>query len=181
MAIRPKIVLVSGSPGAGKTTLAKPLAEKLGFSLISKDAIKETLADHLKIDFCDLDENRRIGGAAMEVMWKLAASCPRIVLEANFRPRSDYERSKIEALDGKIIEVYCKCSVEEASRRFSERARSKDHHPVHTFREMPPEMIAHFGQPIGVGRLIEVDTEKTVSVYEISKTIGEIFREQFTD
>lgn len=42
-----KIVLVSGAPGAGKTTIAQPLAEALGFPLLSKDHIKETLYDSL--------------------------------------------------------------------------------------------------------------------------------------
>src|SRR4051812_24933063 len=43
--MRPAIVLVSGAPGAGKTTLARPLAAALGFALLSKDHIKETLRD----------------------------------------------------------------------------------------------------------------------------------------
>jgi predicted kinase len=34
-------------PGAGKTTLARPLAAALGFALLSKDHIKETLHDAL--------------------------------------------------------------------------------------------------------------------------------------
>lgn len=40
-------MVVSGSPGAGKSTLAGPLASKLGFPLLSKDIIKETLFDQL--------------------------------------------------------------------------------------------------------------------------------------
>jgi adenylate kinase family enzyme len=40
-----KIVIVSGAPGAGKTTLAVPLAQGLEFPLFSKDFIKETLTD----------------------------------------------------------------------------------------------------------------------------------------
>jgi adenylate kinase family enzyme len=37
---RRSIVLVSGAPGAGKTTLAGPLARLLGLPLIAKDDIK---------------------------------------------------------------------------------------------------------------------------------------------
>jgi predicted kinase len=41
------LVYVSGAPGAGKTTLAGPLAAELGYSLVCKDTLKETLQDWL--------------------------------------------------------------------------------------------------------------------------------------
>jgi hypothetical protein len=41
------VVLVSGVPGAGKSTIAGPLAVELGFALLAKDRIKEVLADAL--------------------------------------------------------------------------------------------------------------------------------------
>jgi predicted kinase len=42
-----RLVYVSGSPGAGKTSLAGPLAAELGYALLTKDLIKETLHDAL--------------------------------------------------------------------------------------------------------------------------------------
>ena len=42
-----RLVYVSGSPGAGKTSLAAPLAAELGYALLTKDLIKETLHDAL--------------------------------------------------------------------------------------------------------------------------------------
>jgi dephospho-CoA kinase len=42
-----QVVVVSGAPGAGKSTLAVPLARALGFPLVSKDVIKESLFDSL--------------------------------------------------------------------------------------------------------------------------------------
>ena len=39
--------VIIGPPGAGKTTLARPLAKALGFALLSKDDIKEPLYDAL--------------------------------------------------------------------------------------------------------------------------------------
>jgi predicted kinase len=38
-------VYVSGAPGSGKTSLAVPLAAELGYALLTKDRIKETLHD----------------------------------------------------------------------------------------------------------------------------------------
>ena len=34
-----RVVLVSGAPGSGKTSLAAPLAAELGFALLGKDLI----------------------------------------------------------------------------------------------------------------------------------------------
>lgn len=42
-----RLVLVSGVPGTGKSTIAAPLAAALGLPLIAKDLIKEALADTL--------------------------------------------------------------------------------------------------------------------------------------
>jgi predicted kinase len=44
------VVLVSGVPGTGKSTIAGPLAAELGFALLAKDTIKEVLADELSAD-----------------------------------------------------------------------------------------------------------------------------------
>ena len=41
------VIVVTGIPGSGKTTLAFALAETMGSSVISKDEIKESLMDSL--------------------------------------------------------------------------------------------------------------------------------------
>ena len=41
------LVLVTGSPASGKTSLAQPLARQRGLPLLGKDAIKEALFDTL--------------------------------------------------------------------------------------------------------------------------------------
>ena len=92
-----RVVLVSGAPGAGKSPLAGPLAGELGFALLSKDRIKETLHDGLGAPEADLAWSRWLGGAAMELLWALVGDAPSVVLEANFRPHSEYERGKIAA------------------------------------------------------------------------------------
>ena len=91
-----QLVLVSGAPGAGKSALARPLAALLGLPLLSKDVIKESLFDtlgHVADD--ELASSRQLGGAAMELLWRLAARCPAVVLEANFRSQSAYERKRV--------------------------------------------------------------------------------------
>src|SRR5689334_7697152 len=98
-----RIVLVSGSPGAGKTTLAVPLASMLGLPLIAKDDIKETLVDALGDQGGDMVWSRKVGGAAWEVLWKLAERAPAVVLEGNFGRRRELEREHLLRLDARII------------------------------------------------------------------------------
>ncbi|EQD29736.1 hypothetical protein B1A_20559, partial [mine drainage metagenome] len=105
----PLVVLVSGSPGAGKTTLAVPLASALGFALPSKDLIKEVMHEALAIPAGDLAASRRIGSAAMEVLWAPAPLCHEVVLEANFRPHSQQELARIAFLQARVVEVHCQC------------------------------------------------------------------------
>ena len=94
-----RLVYVSGSPGAGKTSLAAPLAAELGYALLTKDLIKETLHDALGAPEPDLAWSRRLSGAAMELLWALAADAPAVVIEANFRPYSQYARAKLSGLE----------------------------------------------------------------------------------
>jgi predicted kinase len=111
-----RVVLVSGAPGSGKTTIAVPLAAELGFPLLSKDIIKEQLFDVLGAgDGDSVSWSKRLGAASMELMWTLAGQFPEAVLEAGFRPHSACERSRISQLSDCIIEVNCVCPFEVAS------------------------------------------------------------------
>jgi predicted kinase len=160
-----RLVLVSGCPGAGKTTLAVPLAAELGFTLLSKDRIKETLHDGLGAPVADRAWSRRLGAAAMELLWALAADAPSVVLEANFRPRSAYERGRIGALSVRPVEVHCACPLDLAARRYNERARVR--HPVHVVEELTADDLAEFDRPLGIGDVITVDTTNPVDVGEL--------------
>ena len=88
-----RLVYVSGAPGAGKSTLAGPLAAELGYALLGKDIIKETLHGVLGPPDLDRARSRELGAASMELLWALAARSPQVLIEANFRPYSDYERT----------------------------------------------------------------------------------------
>ena len=168
------MVLVSGAPGSGKTSLAVPLAAELGFALLRKDRIKETLHDGLGAPEPDLAWSKRLGGAAMELLWALAADAPAVVLEANFRPRSAYERGRIKALSATPVEVNCACPPELAARRYAERAAAS--HPVHVMTTLSPAFLAEFDRPVGLGDLITVDTTGPVDVAALAARVRECWR-----
>jgi predicted kinase len=120
-----RLVYISGAPGSGKTSLAVPLAAELGYPLLTKDRIKETLHDALGTPEPDLAWSRRLGGAAMELLWALAADAPSVVIEANFRPYSQRERAKLARLAAHPVEVHCACPPELALKRYNTRVAQR--------------------------------------------------------
>ncbi len=169
-------VLVSGAPGAGKTTLARPLAEALGFALLSKDDIKETLHDALALPVGDLAWSRRIGGASMELLWALASRCPQVVLEAPFRPHGPNERLRFPGLARPIVEVYCECPPAICAQRYAQR--SAHSHATHVIKSLSPEMLAEFNGPVGVGPVIPVDTTRPVDIPALTTTVQAFLRHE---
>lgn len=159
-------------PGAGKTSLAFPLAAELGYSLVTKDLIKETLHDALHAPgegYIDLEWSRRLNGAAWELLWALAAHAGDMVIEANFHPHSDYERDKLLSLYGPVVEVHCLCPAEVATARYNAR----QNHPVHQ-ETLPLSAMDKYDQPVGIGSLITVDTTTTVDVKAIAAKVREL-------
>jgi hypothetical protein len=51
-------------------------------------------------------------GQAQELLWALAADAPAVVIEANFRPRGEYERAKLSGLAARPVELQCACPPE---------------------------------------------------------------------
>ncbi|WP_446741878.1 AAA family ATPase [Silvibacterium acidisoli] len=159
-----QLILVSGAPGVGKSTIATPLAKELGFALITKDHIKEVLFDSFEGPAGDLVFSRRIGSAAMNVLWSLAALSPRVVLDANFRPHSEYEQGRLRSFRCPVVEVHCTCPPEDLRRRFEHRAAAERHHPAHPLAKFSEEWFAEYDRPMGAGSLIEVDVLQAVDV-----------------
>jgi hypothetical protein len=58
----PTVIVVSGPPAVGKSTIARGLATRLTLPLLSRDAIKEALVDTL--GYGDRLQSKRFGAAA---------------------------------------------------------------------------------------------------------------------
>jgi predicted kinase len=126
------LVLVTGPPASGKTTLAGPLAAALGLPLIGKDLIKEALFDALGTG--DRAWSRRLGRASYEVLYAVAGVLPAAVLDANLGPEAV---PRLQALDAHLIEVFCRCPADEVERRFASRAPTR--HPGHVDHLLAPQ------------------------------------------
>ncbi len=144
-----EIVLVSGAPGAGKSTQAGPLAAELGFALLAKD----------------------LGAASMELLWALAADAPAVVLEANFWPDDDRHQSRIRELAAHAVEVYCACPLPIALERYAARQASRHAAHAEAHRPVSPEAWARWARPVGVGELVTVDTSAPVDIAALAAEV----------
>jgi predicted kinase len=166
-----RLVIISGPPASGKSTIAGPLAAELGFALIAKDRIKEALHDALGVE-ASLPWSRRLGAAAMELLWTLAANAPSAVLEANFWSGDERHEARLRALGAAAVEVHCACPIEECLRRYARRAPNR--HPVHVDSHEARASVASFARcavPLGLGPVISVDTTRPVDIRALASDV----------
>ncbi len=138
-----QIVLTTGYPGAGKSTLAAALASELGFALISKDPLLGVIYEAMGFQAGEFENSLRSGNAAWAVFWTLGRALPQVVLDSNIKPASAYERAQVDSLGGVIVEVHCQCPPALAQRRYAERA-ARSPYPAMRTAELPDERLLQY-------------------------------------
>ncbi len=162
-----RIAYISGKPGAGKSTLAFPLGAELGYSLVVKDLLKESLHDTLSVQGeSGQPWSRRLNIASWDMLWTVAAHAGDMVIEANFHSQAADELAKLRGLGARLVEVNCACPTEVAQARYNARTR----HQAHSVT-LPLSAWDKYDQPVGVGPLISVDTTRPVDVAAVAAEV----------
>jgi predicted kinase len=139
----PTVIVVTGPPGAGKTTLGRMIADELGLAFINKDDIKESLFDSLGAS--DREWSRKLGAASYDLLYHFARTILKrrhsIVLESNFRLRDAPQLLELVRW-GRCtsFQVYCTAKKEVLLERYKRRAESNSRHPGHTDHLVLPEL-----------------------------------------
>ncbi|MEX1007487.1 MAG: ATP-binding protein [Acidimicrobiia bacterium] len=141
----PLLVLVSGSPGSGKTTLARRLAADLVIPLLGKDTIKEALGDSLVVD--SVERSQQLGRASVEVLYALVKGQldlgVSVVVDHAFHQA--FADAVVPLVDGSTaVLVHCTAPDELITERVLDRAARGERHPVHFDVEVTPFNVARY-------------------------------------
>jgi predicted kinase len=152
------LIVVSGAPATGKSTIADALGTALRFPVLSLDPVKEALADVLGLG--GEDWSNQVGDAAAEVVFRLASAFPDTVAEGWWRGA---RRERALAEFAGAVEVFCHCDPQLASDRALARI-GHGRHPIHR-DVINPAMAGRVASlaasvtPLGLGAaLVDADT-----------------------
>jgi predicted kinase len=182
----PALVVVTGLPGTGKTTIAERLGDRLSFPVLRKDAFKEILFDRL--GWSDEDWSDLLDEACYDMLWSLCDTELRagrtIIVESNFEP--EVHAARIAELgqqhQARLIEVHCRTDRPVLVERFKERVESGERHPGHAEQseevmeeEAIPKLL-HDPEPwLGVTearRGVDTTDRDAVDIDEISRWVA---------
>ncbi|MGI8644841.1 MAG: AAA family ATPase [Nocardioides sp.] len=159
---RAPIVVVTGLPGAGKSTVADLVAEATGLPVLSLDTVKEAIVDEFDPDLrLDRFAVRR---AARTVVVRLAAAWPRGgIIDIWLNPVRDESGfvDGVRAIPGAtFLELVCRAPLEVVLARYAARERHGAHLPMDRgSEERIREAAPHVG-PFGLGPHRDVDTTR---------------------
>ena len=131
----PVLLLVSGPPAAGKTTLARRLAAEFGLPLINKDGIKELLFD--MVGTHDYAWSQNLGRASIALLHdfteRLLAAGVSLIAESNLHSEAD--SALLVELRGRrefaLLQIHCAASADVLEERNERRRHTSERHPGH--------------------------------------------------
>jgi len=174
---RPLFILVAGPPASGKSTLARGLAPLLGLPLLAKDTIKGALIA-AGGEPEGLEASRALGRAAVLAMLAVARSNTGAVLDSTWLP---YAVPAAADLPGTIVEVRCRCPEAVVEARHAARLARLPASHLAARRSASERAAAAGADPLGLGPVVEVDTEHPVELAAVVARIESALRRPASD
>jgi predicted kinase len=159
------LVVVTGVPGAGKTSLSTALAERLGCAMVSLDEIKEELA----LEAADTPREWLRYDAEAELVHRLEAFDGEAVVDIWIAPRHDTERVRdlLKPWWERMVEVRCEVPAVIAVERYVARPREWPHLPPDEETLARIRDAAAHPEALGAPRTVVVDTTRPVEIGDV--------------
>ena len=166
------LVVITGLPGSGKSSVADALGPALGLPVYGKDLFKEILFDALGTG--DLEWSQRLGRAAVALQYAAMRLTPNAVVDSALVP--GISEAELVALDLPMVQVFCACPFDIARRRFLTRARASGaRHAGHLDDQATDDTYERFrdrNRPLDLAApLIEVDTAQPVDIAALAALV----------
>ena len=161
----PLLVVVTGMPSSGKTTVAEGLAHRLRLPLVAKDEIKESLYDSLGSE--DAAASARLGAAAYALIVALAraalAAGASLIVEANFFTDQAAELAALP--EHRTVQIHCHAPLPTLLERYAGRSRHAGHRDAEKIKELPARFASGAHDPLALdGDLIRLDTTEPLDL-----------------
>jgi predicted kinase len=176
------LVVVTGPPASGKTTLATALSRELRLPLVAKDAIKERLYE--QIGTGDRAWSQRLGRATYALMFHWLAEelrCGRpVVVEANFTGAATPSFTVLPP--HRTIQLFCTASREVVLERYAARSRHEGHLDDVVLEELRAGQHEDQWSALPLaGELLEVDIAATDLAAVVARVHGALSAGNGTD
>ncbi len=164
--MRPALIIVTGPPASGKSSIARNIARDLGLPYVGKDDIKERLFDTLGVG--DRAWSRKLGGATYELLyWTIELFLQAghsLVAESNFRAQDS--APQLRELQARhpfdAYQVICHVDREVQRARYEARWSSGQRHAGHvddvSIKDVMQEEPGAYAPMALGGPVIELDT-----------------------
>ncbi|MCY3812355.1 MAG: AAA family ATPase [Gammaproteobacteria bacterium] len=130
------VVLITGAPASGKTTLARTLADGLELPILAKDRLKETLFDALPNEAVGTDA---LGIGSFRLLLQLVDDFARgpgaFIVENAFRA-GDGPALQQRLGGANVLHIHCDASHATLEARFGQRVASGERHPSHRHADL---------------------------------------------
>jgi len=129
------LVVITGHPGSGKSSIGKQLADQSNVPFISKDTLKEYMFDALGTK--DKTWSLQVSAAAHRIMDYMIGEELRtgnsVIVESNFKVNIDSERFNriAKQYDAKLIQIMCEADGKVLFDRWTARITSGQRHQGH--------------------------------------------------
>ncbi|MGH2483820.1 MAG: AAA family ATPase [Candidatus Limnocylindria bacterium] len=130
----PALVIISGAPASGKSTLADRLSFDLRLPIVAKDELKEALADAIGPP-SDVPASMQLGQGAYAMLYlfaqRLLEARTGLIVESNFqRGVSETDLRPLLAWSDPCL-IHCSATPEVVQARYAARHERGDRHPAH--------------------------------------------------
>jgi predicted kinase len=164
--MQPYLIVITGHPGSGKTSIARQLSERLHLPVISKDTLKERMFDELGSS--GKEWSLKVSSASHRIMDDIIEQTllagNSIIVESNFKENIDSERfaAVVKRYHVSCVQILCVANGPTLFQRWNERIKNKERHEGHVenanIEQIRQDLLLPYPPLALPGQTIELDT-----------------------